>query len=179
MNALVDSDPGMLDAAERSAVYRTLAQAFTYPGAQSSAWQISGAEYNDAFDPSVSEAACSLREGAHSVDDQTALFEELVRFYEFFGLARGEAAEMPDHLSVELEFMHFLTHLESRVGDEPESLASVRRAQHDFIARHLARLVQAVRSKLKSQDPACVALVAVCDDFVNAELARAKVYAEA
>jgi nitrate reductase assembly molybdenum cofactor insertion protein NarJ len=31
----------------------------------------------------------------------------LVRFYGHFGLAREERAELPDHVTVELEFMHF------------------------------------------------------------------------
>src|SRR5690242_14095299 len=101
----------VMSAAERSATYRVLAEAFTYAGAISSAFGISGPDYNDAFDPSVNKDAISLRERAHAEGDQSYLFEELIRFYEFFGLKRDEKAEMPDHLSVELEFMHFLTHL--------------------------------------------------------------------
>lgn len=160
--------------AERSAVYRALAEAFTYAGAKNSSFQISGADYNDAFDPGIREGACSLREGAHIEDDASALFEELMRFYTFFGLEREEGAEMPDHLSVELEFMHFLTHLETQVADRPEDLASVQLAQHDFITRHLSRLIKAVRNKLNTPCEACVKLVETCDEFVGAELALVK-----
>ncbi len=160
------------DAAERSAVYRTLAEAFTYDGALRSPFGISGADYNDAFDPSVAEEACSLREGAHMEDDQSALFEELVRFYEFFGLARGEGAEMPDHLSVELEFMQFMTHLESQVTDRPDDVASIRRAQRDFITRHLSRLMRALRTRFHSTSPQCVRLVETCCEFIETELAH-------
>lgn len=160
--------------AERSAAYRALSEAFTYAGAKEGPFQISGPDYNDAFDPGVTEGACSLREGAHIEDDASALFEELMRFYTFFGLEREEGAEMPDHLSVELEFMHFLTHLETQVADSPEDLASVQLAQHDFITRHLSRLVKAVRSKLKSPCEGCVRLVETCDEFVSAELALVK-----
>lgn len=44
-----------------------------------------------------------------------------MRFYSFFGLAREQRAETPDHLSVELEFMQdYPTHLEAVVGDDDE-----------------------------------------------------------
>lgn len=174
MNARIDSG----QAAERSAIYRSLAEAFTYTGAVTGPFGISGADYNDAFDPSINADACSLRERAHTEGDQTYLFEELMRFYELFGLKRGEKAEMPDHLSVELEFMHFLTHLESQVEDQPEDLASVRRAQHDFLTRHVARLVQGVHGKLKSGSEQCTQLVQAAQDFISAELALGKQYAQ-
>lgn len=164
---------------ERSTAYRALAEAFTYIGAKDGPFRISGTDYNDAFDPGINDKACSLREGAHIEDDASGLFEELMRFYSFFGLEREEGAEMPDHLSVELEFMHFLTHLESQAADDPESLASLRLAQHDFIERHLARLVDAVGSKLDSPSAGCMALVETCTAFVGAERARAREYAPA
>ncbi len=164
------SEPAM-SPAERSAMYRTLAEAFTYNGAAASELGITGADYNDAFDPSVAEGACSLREGIHTEEDQSSIFEEVMRFYEFFGLSRGEDAEMPDHLSVELEFMHFLTHLEDQVADRPEDLASVRRAQRDFVTRHLKRLTDGLTRSLKSEHPGCVELVRTCAGFIDAEAA--------
>ena len=163
-----------MSAAERSEVYRVLAAAFSYAGAQTSPFHIEGADYNNAFDPAVNEDACSLREGAHIKEEQSALFEELVRFYEFFGLGRGEGAEMPDHLSVELEFMHYLTHLEDHVADRPDELASVRRAQHDFVVRHLSRLMRGLQSGFKSRNPNCVELVEACTSFIDTELAYVK-----
>jgi len=178
MSAAMDIGIDMENAAERSGVYRALAHAFTYDGQQTSPFGISGADYNDAFDPSVNEHACSLCEGAHTEEDRSSLFEELMRFYDFFGLGRGEAVEMPDHLSVELEFMHFLTHLESQVADRPDDLFSVKRAQRDFLMRHLSRLVDAVRKGLKTDNPQCVELVETCHEFVSAEVALAKEYAE-
>lgn len=169
MNATIN----FADAAERSAHYAHLARAFSYRGADIEAG-IPGTEYTAAFDPSVHEDACSLREGAHIEEEQSALFEELMRFYEFFGLGRGEGAEMPDHLSVELEFMHYLTHLEAQVQDEPQALDSLWRAQHDFLTRHVWRVVHAVQDELNSEHPACVALVQGCAAFVQDELMRAK-----
>lgn len=174
----MNAETVMNSAAERSAVYRVLGQAFTYGGATNGPFSISGADYNDAFDPSVTEGACSLRERAYTEEDQSSLFEELMRFYEMFGLKRGENAEMPDHLGVELEFMHFLTHLENEVADRAEELASVRNAQRDFLVRHVARLVHGVRSGMKTGSPQCRQLVATACDFIDAELALARQHAE-
>lgn len=160
------------DAAERSGLYAALASAFTYEGAACSALEIPGPVFNEAFDPSVSRTACSLREGSYADIDQTALFEELMRFYSFFGLKRDERAAMPDHLSVELQFMHFLAHLESRSAGNAEALGSLARAQRDFLQRHLRRAIQGVRGALKSEDPRCVELVETTADLVEQELER-------
>ncbi|NMG56003.1 molecular chaperone TorD family protein [Aromatoleum aromaticum] len=154
----------------RSAMYAALSCAFAYEGAGSGPVAIAGSDFNAAFDPSVSEDACSLREGAYAGGDQTALFEELMRFYGYFGLARGESAEMPDHLSVELEFMHFLTHQQERSAGQPEAVESLLRAQCDFVARHLLRLLRGVRASLKDTSPACRDLVELTEAFVSEDL---------
>jgi DMSO reductase family type II enzyme chaperone len=63
--------------------------------------------------------------------------EEVVRFYEHFGYALEPAAAwQPDHLSVLLEFLHFLAFHESG-ADPGEAVDSLRRAQRDFLARHV------------------------------------------
>lgn len=160
------------DAAGRSGLYGALASAFTYDGAARSALAIPGPVFNEAFDPSVSKAACALREGAYADVDQSALFEELMRFYAFFGLGREERAEMPDHLSVEFQFMHFLAHLESQSVGEPEALGSLARAQRDFLQRHLRRTVHGVRNALKSEDPRCIELVDTAVGFIDREIER-------
>lgn len=154
----------------RSAMYAALSRAFTYEGAGSGPVAIAGSDFNAAFDPSVSEDACALREGAYAGGDQTALFEELMRFYGFFGLARGEHAQMPDHLCVELEFMHFLTLQQERSAEQTEALESLLRAQHDFLSRHLLRLVRGVRAAVKNASPACTELVEMTEAFVSEDL---------
>lgn len=160
------------DARTRCLIYRQFADAFSYAGAGSSPYAINGADYNAAFDPSVDKNACSLREGAHIDSEQSALFEELARFYEFFGLARKETAEMPDHLSVELEFLHYLTHLEAEAIDRGLDTLSACRAQHDFITRHVQRVLGALQAKLDPRHVTCSKLVADCADFIAAELER-------
>lgn len=156
-------------AAQRSQAYAVLAGSFSYADASSGPLRIAGADYNQAFDPAVNPQACSLRERAHIDSDQSALFEELARFYEFFGLARSENAELPDHLAVELEFMHYLTYLESRAEPGSESAAGLRRAQRDFLDRHLVRLVRSVDAQLHSAPAACVKLVQVSRAFIEDE----------
>lgn len=160
------------DAAGRSGLYAALARSFTYEGAIDGPLRINGYAFNEAFDPSVNEAACSLREGTYAGGDQSALFEELMRFYNFFGLGRNEQGEMPDHICVELEFMHFLNYQESQVGDDVTALESLHRAQRDFVERHLMRLVRGIRTRLQSDNPACIELVSMVETFVNSDLAR-------
>ena len=103
---------------ERSVCYRGLAEAFRSPsggvGILDETWiplpsEDANTEFLDAFEPSISKTACSLYQSAHSNREQTSLYEELIRWYDHFGLQRKAKAELPDHISVELEFMHFLS----------------------------------------------------------------------
>ena len=161
----------MSSAMERSTIYRLFAEAFRYESVSDSAFPMSGPDFNQSFDRAVNAKACSLREASYTQEDHSALFEELGRFYAFFGLGRSERAELPDHLSVELEFMHYLTHLEGEQAQDEDELASVRRAQADFLVRHLSRLINGVRASVRPSVPACEALVAHCHDFIDSELA--------
>jgi DMSO reductase family type II enzyme chaperone len=68
--------------------------------------------------------------------------EDIVRFYDYFGYALdGKFAWAPDHLSVELEFMHFLTYREAEARD---GVLSYQLAQLDFSGRHLAKWLPAL-----------------------------------
>jgi len=172
MNTAAPLESAYASAAQRSAIYRELAKAFTHQGAQTSVFGICGADYANAFDPSVSRQACSLWGRTHTEEDQGSLFEELTRFYEYFGLGRDKNAETPDHISVELEFMHFLTHLECKAAGRTDELLSVRRAQRDYLSRHLSRLIRGIHRDLKGGSAACVELVEAAMEFVNEELER-------
>jgi DMSO reductase family type II enzyme chaperone len=160
------------DALQRSAIYRELAMAFTYQGAIKSVFGISGADYVEAFDPSAGRRACSLWERSHTQENESSLFEELTRFYEFFGLSRGQGTETPDHISVELEFMHYLTHLESKADGRPEDLASIRRAERDYLHRHLSRVIRGINREFKSANRGCTELVGTAREFIDEELER-------
>jgi DMSO reductase family type II enzyme chaperone len=93
---------------------------------------------------------CPLYSGHYS-RDRLRVMEELVRFFNFFGL-RLCSGRMPDHLTVELEFMHYLTYKE--VASESAADAdSYRQAQRDFLDRHLANWLPALEGNLRRQKP--------------------------
>jgi len=95
----------------------------------------------DIFYASTFEAGqtgVSLRESAYSRRSEAEIMESAFRFYEHFGLSfnQGELRELPDILPVELEFMHYLTYLQSSTSNA-ETTASLLQAQSDFLTRHL------------------------------------------
>ena len=80
-------------------------------------------------------ALCPLYSG-HYGSDRLHTMEELVRFYNYFGL-RITPGLMPDHVTVELEFMHYLAHQEAQAWESGGDTGSYLRAQRDFLERHL------------------------------------------
>ena len=75
------------------------------------------------------------------------LREDLVRFYEYFGYTLGEKFQWQmDHLSIELEFMHFLCFQEH---NSTEDRLSYQLAQLDFSTRHLVNWVPNFQKTLK------------------------------
>lgn len=91
-------------------------------------------------------APCPLNSGHHA-RDRLRIMEELVRFYNFFGLKLAPG-HMPDHASVELEFMHYLT---SKQEDEGEDKASYLLAQRDFLDRQLLNWWPSLAAALKQE----------------------------
>jgi DMSO reductase family type II enzyme chaperone len=73
-------------------------------------------------------------------DSRPDFLLEYAGWYRHFGLKTDESAdanELPDHLVCQLEFMAWLAHLEHK-EDRDESLRQgYRRAQRDFMQRHL------------------------------------------
>ena len=100
----------------------------------------------------VGNPPVSLHEGSYSSQDHKKLMENAFRFYEYFGLnfENQELGNTPDWLISELEFMHYLGFLESRVNDEAKQ-AALQLAQYDFIRSHLQWLDRLVE-KLHDQD---------------------------
>ena len=78
-------------------------------------------------------------------------------------LAPPEEKSSPKYLLVELEFMHYLTFLEAGAGDGHEGL---RRGQQDFLSRHLARWLPALRTAL-AEDPEAMPYSVVMDAVVR------------
>lgn len=105
------------------------------------------------FEVSVGGPPCPLNEGHYGEDRQTVM-EELLRFYEHFDLALdGKGRELPDHISVEIEFMHYLTFREARALRTRTDPGAYRRAQRDFLGRHLARWVPRLLVRLDKLGP--------------------------
>lgn len=162
----------MSDAKSRSETYARLAQVFRYPE-EGVVGVLTGAEYIDAFDRAVSKQACSLRGHTYMSDvHPTAVYEELLRFYQFFGLARAADALLPDHLVVELEFMQFLCGLEHQATARGESIQALMRAQRDFLQRHLSVIARGMRANLHSDSSACQAVVELCNEIIDSDLQR-------
>lgn len=158
--------------AQRSELYKALAFVFRYPhDGQHSV--LSGAQFTQVFDPAVSKNAVSLREASYAKHvHPTALYEELLRFYAFFGLGRADQADMPDSLCVELEFMHFLAELEKNALASGESIEPIQRAQYDFLGRHLSVLAGGMRARGHREIPEAMEMIEACSDLVLNDLAR-------
>src|SRR3990172_8311284 len=84
-------------------------------------WEEVEPEYINAFDVAP---VCPLHEGLIVQDgSRQALFEDLIRFYEHFGVhLREEPREYPDHLCVELEVMAYLAEEEAKADGSERML---------------------------------------------------------
>jgi DMSO reductase family type II enzyme chaperone len=113
-------------------------------------------------------ASCPLYSGHYAVDRLRAM-EELVRFYNFFGL-RPAPGLMPDHLVVELEFVHYLAFKEAEDGADKTSFQL---AQRDFLERHLTNWLPRLSAALKGERPLPFyrSLVALTNRFLAADRA--------
>jgi DMSO reductase family type II enzyme chaperone len=135
------------------------------------------AEYTRLFDVGVSGPPCALDGGIYH-GPQMKNMEEVVRFYNHFGLTMTAAMnEMPDHLTIELEFLHFLSYGEDELNKNSDDVADYQRGQRDFIARHPGRWIPLMREKLEQAEPRPFfsVLVQLLNDFIAAELSRLEV----
>jgi len=114
-------------------------------------------------------AACPLFSGQYGRDRLHAM-EELVRFYNFFGLRISQGV-MPDHVTVEMEFMHFLAFKEAEARDAGGDVESYMRAERDFLQRQLANWWPLLAAAVKLQRPLPFyrSLVALTGRFFDSE----------
>ena len=78
------------------------------------------------------------------------LREDLVRFYDYFGYQLNEEFQWQmDHLSIELEFMHYLIIGELRSDSDK---LSFQLGQLDFLEKHLVKWVPLLSKKLSILD---------------------------
>jgi DMSO reductase family type II enzyme chaperone len=130
--------------------------------------------YSGLFDVCGSRPRVSLLERRYAErrnEPEQKLWEDLLRFYKHFGLdfAGGSVRENPDHLILQLDFLHYLTYLEACTGGASNDL---RRGQRDFLARHLGRWAGLLAQKLGEESKATPysSLAAFTSDFVAGEI---------
>jgi DMSO reductase family type II enzyme chaperone len=83
---------------------------------------------------------CETLYTARHVFQETADLSDIAGFYRAFGLQLAEK-ERPDHITVELEFMHFLTYKEAYAFSHhgPAKARLCREAERKFVRDHLGR----------------------------------------
>ncbi|MEO8224423.1 MAG: molecular chaperone TorD family protein [Gammaproteobacteria bacterium] len=136
------------------------------------------AEYSGLFEVGSQGPPVPIREDLQT-GQRAGTREEVVRFYDYFGYALdGKFEWQPDHLSVELEFMHYLCFRESEAAGKPASkpaddgdALSYQLAQADFTGRHLASwLPQLARNvELVAADSLYCRVVTAVREFVTAD----------
>jgi DMSO reductase family type II enzyme chaperone len=111
-------------------------------------------EYSGLFEVGSNGPPVPIREDLHR-NQPAGVREDIVRFYEFFGYGLEEKfAWSPDHLSIELEFMHFLCYREAEQCDqESGDPLSFQLAQSDFSERHLVNWVSELAERVLAQQP--------------------------
>ncbi len=109
--------------------------------------------YIRVFDVSPGGPPCPLYEGLY-YPDRRKIMEELMRFYEHFGLKPDiKKNELPDHISMELEFLHFLTFRETQALGLKKDCSPLLRAERDFLERHPLDWIPQLIKKLEKAEP--------------------------
>ncbi|MFO1091440.1 MAG: molecular chaperone TorD family protein [Hyphomicrobiales bacterium] len=166
---------------ERSQIYRAFAAAFRSPdgGADLFGPDVlppplppadAAVAFAAAFEPALDPGAASLYGRSYLKREQADLFEELVRWYSFFELKRAGSAELPDHVAVELDFLQFLTWREDAALQAGEDVADLRRAERDFIQRHLVPIAGGLSSALADRHDRYAMLPRRLAEFLAEEL---------
>jgi DMSO reductase family type II enzyme chaperone len=131
-------------------------------------------EYTRLFDAGASGPPCPLYGGLYG-GDRMAKMEEAVRFYNHFGLALSqEQRELPDHISTQLEYMHFLAYREVEALQAGLDPGPYRRAQRDFVSRNLGAWIPKLCERLEKEngDEYFQALIGLLADLLAADGAR-------
>ena len=126
-------------------------------------------DYSGLFEVGSKGPPVPIREDLHR-NQPAGVREDIVRFYEFFGYGLEEKfAWSPDHLSIELEFMHFLCYQEAeQSAAEGGDALPYQLAQSDFAKRHLVNWVSELAERVNQQQPGCLysRLLAAMSEFL-------------
>jgi DMSO reductase family type II enzyme chaperone len=131
------------------------------------------AEYIRLFEVGAIRPPCPLYGGEWGPARKRTM-EEVLRFYRFFGMKVDERArELPDHVTIELEFLKVLAFEEGMARATGVDAAPLLRAQRDFLERHPARWWRLLERKLATQNPArfYAALASLTGAFLTGDLA--------
>lgn len=110
------------------------------------------AEFVRLFEVAQGGPESPLYGGAYT-SDRMGTMEEVVRFYDYFGLKTGEEGALPpDHLTTEMDFMQYLTFKEAATPS-PRLAKSYVNAQKDFLERQLLTWLPEFQEKVNGQDP--------------------------
>jgi DMSO reductase family type II enzyme chaperone len=129
------------------------------------------ADYSALFDVGTSgKPPCPLHGGAYGGAERIAVMEEVVRFYDHFGLRVAQTTnEMPDQLGAELEFLHFLAFRQAELAEQGGDAAPYRRAERDFVERHPGRWVPEMRTRMEKTEASAFyrQVVVLLDEFLR------------
>lgn len=167
--------------------YLAMARLFSYPDADN--WQAITArglvwpemtqedleaEYLAAFEVGRDSAPIPLFEGMHRPDTgRDGVLQDLLRFYEYFDIKLSTAErEYPDHLATELEFLAWMCMQEEATQHEGSDAEPLRRAQRDFISRHIDTWLPALCQRLDATGTAYARFAAVLAELVGIHRSR-------
>jgi putative dimethyl sulfoxide reductase chaperone len=137
-------------------------------------------EYIRLFDVGAAGPPCPLYGGVY-IGERMKVMEDATRFYNFFELRLSpRLQELPDHITTELEFLHYLTFREAEARQQGLDVAPLLRAERDFLARHLCKWVPRMQARLAKQTtlPFFPALVSFAGAFFAADQAYAAAAAQ-
>lgn len=130
-------------------------------------------EYIQHFDVGGPQGApCSLYEG-EAEGGRMKTMEDLIRCYEHFDLRLAtRARERPDHLAIEMEYMHYLAFKEADSHARGRDSAPYRQAQFDCLKVHLVDFANRVAGRIGALNaPFYSDLVQGAKAFCNCEFA--------
>jgi len=138
-------------------------------------------QYVASFEVGSPEPPCPPYEGIYRGGERTQFMLRVSSFYKHFGLAMNREEgkrEVADHISAELEFMHFLTFKETQAREEgtEDLLQGYLLAQKDFLQQQLSQWLPTFVEKLEAACPMpfYVALGRLVSGVVVAELEQVK-----
>jgi DMSO reductase family type II enzyme chaperone len=127
-------------------------------------------EYSGLFEVGSEGPPVPIREDLQT-GQRAGTREDVVRFYDYFGYVLDEKFSwQPDHLSLELEFMHYLCFRETEEGAD---VLSYQLAQVDFAERHLLSWVPRFAAQVEKHAPGSLyaRVVAALRDFIEEDFA--------